>query len=91
MSKDVSPERLLAKNISFYLASGGQMDRTARRFGLTEWRAIQIVQAWGDRYPALREAAWNLGAQVEQAAVIVSNKLEPACKQLKAALGAPPC
>jgi len=91
MSKYVSPERLLAKNISFYLASGGQMDRVARRFGLTEGRATQIVQAWGDRYPALREAARNLGAQAEQAAVAMSNKLEPACKQLKAALGAPPC
>ena len=91
MAKDLSPERLLAENLSYYFAYGGRMDRVARRFGLSEERAAQIIREWGDRFPALQEALRNLGNQAEQAAVVMNTELEPACKQLKAALGESSC
>ena len=33
----------------------------------------------------------NFGAQAERAAIIMNANLEPACKQLEAALGEPSC
>ncbi len=61
MRKDLSHDRLLAKNLSYYFAYGGRMDRVARRFGLSEERAAQIIREWGDRFPALQGGATEPG------------------------------
>ena len=92
MRKDLSHDRLLAENLSYYFAYGGRMDRVTRRFGLSEKRAAQIIREWSDRFPALQEALRNLGAQAERATVVMETSMKGACKHLKAALeGAPPC
>ena len=91
MKKDLSHDRLLAKNLSYYFAYGGRMDRAARRFGLSEERAAQIIREWSDRFPALQETLRNLGAQAAQATVVMETSMKGACKHLKAALGVPPC
>ena len=82
MSKDISPDGLLATNLSYYFAYGGRMDRTARRFGLTEEKAVQSIKEWGDRFPALRDSLRNLDAQAKQATVVMDTSMKDACKQL---------
>jgi DNA polymerase I-like protein with 3'-5' exonuclease and polymerase domains len=46
-------DRHLAKDMAFVTAYGGN---PVKALGLTEAEAARIVQAFGDRYPLIREA-----------------------------------
>ena len=90
MKKDLSHDRLLAKNLSYYFAYGG------RRTGLPGDSASARngpPRSSGSGATASRPCRKRYGNCVPraQATVLMETSMKGACKHLKAALGVPPC